>query len=399
MSIRKYFTCLMTIIIGILLISGLAFCQEKIKQEIYQFQGFSGIFVQDLSSCEVLLSYNQDKLFTPASLVKIFTFLAGLEILGQDYRYPTVFYFSSSKPGYITGDMVIKGYGDPTQSPEDIRKIAQDLIKKYNIQQISGNIVLDDSAFCPGEFLGRGWMWDDQNPLIGSFIIKGESARETRISYYKKMSIGWGEIFCQELYRQGVIFKGDLIIGKLDEKLSVKAIFYSEPLDKILVYMMRMSDNQSAEAVFRALVPADDIVEISTINHSITSMSEIVLDKLLLQWGNDYIIVDGCGLSEYNLITPAQVVRAITYLYDQYGTEILKYFANTREKGTIRERFPFQLWAKTGSLPSASGLAGILHTRNNRDIIFCLIENNFSGEQNDPKKYEDSIIEYIYENY
>ncbi len=399
MSIRKYIACLITMIIGILLISGLAFCQEEIQQEIYQFQGFSGIFVQDLSSCEVLLSYNQDKLFTPASLVKIFTLVAGLETLGQEYRYPTVFYFSSSKPGYISGDMFIKGYGDPTRSPEDIRKIAQDLIKKYNLQQISGDIILDDSALCPGEFLGRGWMWDDQNPLIGSFIIKGESARETRISYYKKMSIVWGEIFCQELYSQGVIFNGELRIGKLDENLSIKAVFYSEPLDEILAYMMRMSDNQSAEAVFRTLATADDIVEISTISHSITSMSKIVFDKLNLQWGDDYIIVDGCGLSEYNLITPAQVVRAITYLYDQYGTEILQYFANTSERGTVRQRFPFQLWGKTGSLPSASGLAGIFKTKNNRDVVFCLMENNFSGEQNDPKKYEDRIIEYIYENY
>ena len=399
MSIRKYIACLMTMIIGILLISGLAFCQEGIQQETYQFQGFSGIFVQDLSSCEVLLSYNQDKLFTPASLVKIFTLVAGLETLGQEYRYPTVFYFSSSKPGYISGDIFIKGYGDPTRSPEDIRKIAQDLIKKYNLQQISGDIILDDSALCPGEFLGRGWMWDDQNPLIGSFIIKGESARETRISYYKKMSIVWGEIFCQELYSQGVIFNGELRIGKLDEDLSVKAVFYSEPLDEILAYMMRMSDNQSAEAVFRTLTTVDDIVEISTISHSITSMSKIVFDKLNLQWGDDYIIVDGCGLSEYNLITPAQVVRAITYLYDQYGTEILQYFANTSERGTVRQRFPFQLWGKTGSLPSASGLAGIFKTKNNRDVVFCLMENNFSCEQNDPKKYEDCIIEYIYENY
>src|SRR6056297_2097501 len=374
MSIRKYFIYIMVIIVSLFMITSFAISSGEIQQEIYQFQGFSGIFVQDLSSCEVLLSYNQDKLFTPASLVKIFTLVAGLETLGQEYRYPTVFYFSSSKPGYITGDMFIKGYGDPTQSPEDIRKIAQDLIKKYNLQQISGDIILDDSALCPGEFLGKGWMWDDQNPLIGSFIIQGESARETRISYYKKMSIVWGEIFCQELYRQGVVFDGDLIIDKLDETLSVKAVFYSEPLDEILAYMMKMSDNQSAEAVFRTLASTDDIVEISTISHSITLTSEIVFDKLNLQWGDDYVIVDGCGLSEYNLVTPAQVVRAITYLYDQYGTEILQYFANTSERGTMEGRFPFQLWGKTGSLPSASGLAGIFKTKNKRDVVFCLME-------------------------
>jgi len=162
---------------------------------------------------------------------------------------------------------------------------------------------------------------------------------------------------------------------------------------------MKMSDNQSAETVFRTLALADDVVELSTIEHSIVSMSEILQETLLMRWGEEYVIVDGCGLSEYNLVTPAQVVRAISYLYNQYDTEILKYFANTRERGTIKERFPFQLWGKTGSLPSASGLAGIFKTKNKRDVIFCLIENNFSGEQNNPKTFEDNIVSYIYENY
>lgn len=399
MTIKKIIICIITIITAICITSGLSFSQETIQQEVEQFNGFSGILVQDLLNNEVLISHNADKLFTPASLVKIFTLLAALETLGREYRYPTVFYFSSSMPGHITGDIFIKGYGDPTQSPEEIRKIACDLIDKYNIKKISGDIILDDSVFCPGEFLGRGWMWDDQNPLIGSFVIKGESAAETRISYYKKMTIGWGEIFCHELYEQGVKFNGELKIGKLDETLSVKAVFYSETLDEILINMMRMSDNQSAEVIFRTLALADDLVEISTISHSINSISETIFDKLLLEWGEDYVIVDGCGLSEYNLITPAQVVSAINSLYKEYGTEILKYFANINERGTIKERFPFQLWGKTGSLPSSSGLAGFLKTKNNRDIVFCLMENNFFGKQNDPKNIENNIIKYIYENY
>lgn len=399
MSVRKIFILIIIIITGLFLLTGLGFSQEKIQQKIDEFNGFSGIMVKDLLTDEVLFSHNPDNLFTPASLVKIFTLLAGLENLGQEYQFPTVFYFSSSKPGYINSDIYIKGFGDPTRSPEDIRAIACDLIDQYSIKRVTGDIVLDDSAFSPGEFLGRGWMWDDENPLIGSFIIKGENAVEPRISYYKQMSNGWGEIFCQELYRQGVKIDGELRIGKVDENLSVKAMFYSEPLDEILTHMMIMSDNQSAEAVFRSLALADDLVDISTINNSITAMSDTIFDKLLLQWGEDYVIVDGCGLSEYNLVTPTQVVSAISYLFDQYGTEILQYFANINERGTIRERFPFQVWAKTGSLPSSSGLAGFMQTKNNRDIIFCLIANNFSGEQNNPKEFENNIIEYIYENY
>ncbi|GAH22214.1 unnamed protein product, partial [marine sediment metagenome] len=43
-----------------------------IWEEIDQFPGFSGILIKDLNTQEVLFSHNEDKLFTPASLTKIF---------------------------------------------------------------------------------------------------------------------------------------------------------------------------------------------------------------------------------------------------------------------------------------------------------------------------------------
>ena len=309
-------------IIAISLISGLGLCQTQteITRTIEQFNGFTGILVQDLHSREVLLSSHPNRLFTPASLVKIFTLLSGLEILGQEYRYPTVIYFSSSVPGEIKDNLFIKGSGDPTQSPEVIRQIAGDLVKQYGISHISGDIVLDNSLFCPEEFLGRGWMWDDQNPLIGALAVEGYNVREKHLSYFNNMPLIWGELFYKELSRQGVRIGGEIRIGEVEEGLTIKAIYYSEPLDEIMACMMKMSDNQSAEIIFRTLSFAYHPDEASTINLSISSLSEIILENLDIKWGEDYILVDGCGLSEYNLLTPEQVVKAIEYLYQENAT-------------------------------------------------------------------------------
>ncbi len=396
---RKVFLYFIIINIFFLLMSPLAFSQSSIQDKIEEFNGFSGILVQDLLTQEVLLSHNENKLFTPASLGKLFTLLAGIEILGQEYCYPTVIYFSSDAPGEITGNLIVRGGGDPTQSPEVIKQIAHNLVKKYNIRRIYGDIILDNTLFKREEFLGRGWMWDDQNPLVGAIAIKGYSTKEKQLSYYNTMPLVWGELFCQELRRLGVQVDGDVEIGEVEEGLTIKAIHYSETLDSILSYMMKMSDNQSAEIIFRTLPLVENPDEGSTISLSITSLSEIIHESLGIQWGEDYILVDGCGLSEYNLLSPKQIVLAIFTLYRQYGTDLLKYFAHVNEKGTIRERFSFPIWGKTGSLPSASGLAGILETKKNREIVFCLMENNFFGEQNNPKVFEDSLIEYIHEKY
>ena len=374
--------------------------QSEIEEIIEEFNGFTGTLIKDLDCGEVLFFHNQDKLFTPASLVKIFTLLAGLEVIGGDYRYPTYFYFSSTTLGIIDGSLYIKGSGDPTHSPEMIREIAQNLANKYHIKQINGDLVLDDLSFQREEFLGRGWMWDDKNPLLGALVLKGYSAKEKHISYCNTMTLTWGQIFYKELLRMGVQIKGGIKIGQVKEGIKIKAIHYSVPLDNILIQMMKMSDNQSSEIIFRTLpLCTTDNEQISTIEQSIIVFSEFLKESLGMEWGEDYFMVDGCGLSEYNLFTPAQIVEAISFLYQKYGSDILNYFASIEERGTIKNRFLFPLWAKTGSLPAVSGLAGIFHTKSGRNIVFCLMENNFRGEKNDPKSWENQIVEYIYENY
>jgi len=374
-----------------------------IREEIGKFPGFPGVLIKDLNTQEVLFSHNEDKLFTPASLTKIFTLLAALEIFDEEqHAYPTSFYFSSTAPGEINGDLYIVGSGDPTQTPEVIRKIADDLMQKFNIRHTFGDIVLDNSKFLPEEFLGRGWMWDDKNPLIGALTIMGSKVKEKQNSYLNTMPLLWGKIFSQELSKKGVKIEGNIRIGKIKEDLRVKYVYYSDTLDKILAYMMKKSDNQSAENIFRSLAPEDNPEGSSTtIARAIASLEEIIDTALGLKWGEDYILVDGCGLSEYNLITPAHLVEAISYLYRKYDFKILDYFANTKEKGTLKERLPFQIWGKTGTLSSASALAGLLETKNKRWVVFCLMENNFIfiEEENDPKIFENRIIEYIYENF
>jgi len=371
-----------------------------IQEEINQFPGFSGVLIKDLNTQEVLFSHNENKFYTPASLTKIFTLLAALETLGKEYAYPTSFYFSSTTPGEINGNLYIVGSGDPTQSTEIIRKVADSLMQKCHIKHISGDIVLDNSKFLPEEFLGRGWMWDDKNPLIGAFTVMGYEVKEKQNSYLNTMPLLWGNIFSQELSQKGVKIDGSIRIGKIQENLKVKYIYYSDTLDKILAYMMKKSDNQMAENIFRTLVPEDSSDGISTVAQAIASLEEVVNTALGLKWGKDYILVDGCGLSEYNLMTPAHLIKAISYLYQKYDFKILDYFASTKESGTLRERLPFQVWGKTGTLSSASAIAGLLQTKSKRWVVFCLMENNFIfiEDENDPKIFENRIIKYIYEN-
>jgi D-alanyl-D-alanine carboxypeptidase/D-alanyl-D-alanine-endopeptidase (penicillin-binding protein 4) len=129
-----------------------------------------GVVIQSLETGEYFYKKNEDKLFLPASSLKLFTTAAGLIQLGPEYRFTTNIYKRGIIDGSILkGDLIIQGRGDPTISA---RFYGGDMLRLYNlwadsllnlgIYEISGNIIGDDSEF-DDRGLGEGWAWDDES--------------------------------------------------------------------------------------------------------------------------------------------------------------------------------------------------------------------------------------------
>jgi D-alanyl-D-alanine carboxypeptidase/D-alanyl-D-alanine-endopeptidase (penicillin-binding protein 4) len=90
---------------------------------------------------EVLVSINPNGPLVPASLLKIPMAHVALTTLGDDFRFETHFYQNDS------GDLLIRGLGDPFLVSEEIARIA-DTLAERGLQQVS-RLVVDDSAFEP----------------------------------------------------------------------------------------------------------------------------------------------------------------------------------------------------------------------------------------------------------
>jgi serine-type D-Ala-D-Ala carboxypeptidase/endopeptidase (penicillin-binding protein 4) len=126
-----------------------------------------GVMVKSLRTGEVLYKRNEDKLFMPASDMKLFTSSAALILLGPKFTYETNFYVNGDlEKGVIKGDLIIQGSGDPTisnrfyEGSETVlfEKWA-DTLKSKGIWVIDGNIVGDDSEFDNAGY-GKGWSLD-----------------------------------------------------------------------------------------------------------------------------------------------------------------------------------------------------------------------------------------------
>jgi serine-type D-Ala-D-Ala carboxypeptidase/endopeptidase (penicillin-binding protein 4) len=126
-----------------------------------------GLLVRSLGTDETLFSHNADRLFVPASNMKLITGATVLQVLGPDYRYRTT--VSAAGPiqgGVLRGPLVVRGFGDPTVSdrfdtdPRQRFRLFADSLRARGITRVAGGIIGVDSAFTDGP-LGSGWAWDD----------------------------------------------------------------------------------------------------------------------------------------------------------------------------------------------------------------------------------------------
>ena len=83
----------------------------------------------------------------PASVMKLVTTYAALDLLGPEYTWSTAFYTDGTlQGGLLRGNLYIQGGGDPKWVVE---RVAADLqaLKKAGIQVVHGDVVLDGSIF------------------------------------------------------------------------------------------------------------------------------------------------------------------------------------------------------------------------------------------------------------
>lgn len=96
-----------------------------------------------------VVDWRGDNLMNPASTMKILTTLAGLDILGPQYRWRTNVYTDGViRQGVLKGNLYLQGTGDPKLIPEELAKMMKDL-QVLGIQKIDGNLFFDRSAYAP----------------------------------------------------------------------------------------------------------------------------------------------------------------------------------------------------------------------------------------------------------
>ncbi|HZV63176.1 MAG TPA: D-alanyl-D-alanine carboxypeptidase/D-alanyl-D-alanine-endopeptidase [Methylophilaceae bacterium] len=107
------------------------------------------VYVQQVDAPQPVVSHLADQAFSPASVMKVLTTYAALDMLGPAYRWRTAIYQDGVlENGVLKGNLIIKGTGDPYFRAEDFWQLLT-YLRQRGIREIRGDLVLDDSYFQP----------------------------------------------------------------------------------------------------------------------------------------------------------------------------------------------------------------------------------------------------------
>ena len=408
---------------------------------------------------QVLYAREADRRLMPASNRKLFTSAAALEVLGDGFTFKTEALATSKPDtdGTLHGDLCLRGVGDSLLSPDDMEEMAKE-VAAAGVKRVEGRII-GDGGYFTGSPYGEGWSWDDlpyyyAAQVAGLEVSRGvlavhvtagaavgdpvrvtvdqptaylplvvtattgdkSAANDCDISRPsgKNLLVVTGTVplggkadglvtvedpacyaatvFKETLARHGVSVTGPAVNGAQPEAATVLLGSHtSVPLSLYIARMNKPSDNLLAESLVRTLGAVKGKAGTYGAGHAVETsfFKSLGLDTAAID------LVDGSGLSRFDLVTPRAVTDLLRAMhgkpdwsayYDSLPIAGVDGSLRNRMKGTPAAG---NVHAKTGSLGGVSSLSGYVTGTGGGLYTFSLLMNNYPGSEADVHAAQD----------
>lgn len=424
------------------------------------------IAVYDLTAGKPLYNYQADKLSRPASTMKLLTTITALSRPEADEPFRTeVWYKGVIERDTLRGDLYVKGGYDPEFDDDGLDSLVNVVARlPFSVIQgkVYGDVSMKDSLYWGSGWAWDDTPYSYQPYLSPLMLNKGvvtvtatagtagDTARlacKPASSYYTltnqtktrtpsagrfRVSRNWltngndiivtGNVdgrrsgtvniyssqdffmhtFVERLQARGICCPSPAYAFAefLPDSLSVLITTYETSVQDVVKEIMKESDNLNAEALLCRLgaqstgkkhISADDGLS--------------AIRKLIKQLGHNpdhYNLADGCGLSNYNYISPELLISFLRHAYSR--TDVFRKLykalpiggvdgtlAYRMKKGTPSHR---NVHAKTGSFTAINCLAGYLKAANGHEIAFAIMNQNvLSGRE--ARAFQDAVCDEV----
>lgn len=241
-----------------------------------------------------------------------------------------------------------------------------------------------------------------------TIVLSGSIPLDSR-GFRERMAVEQPAIYFLTALKKALEEKGIRVLGKLRRKndndfystdtLQQVASQVSPPLFAILAETNKNSNNFFAEQLLRRIGYA--YRKEGTADAGLDAV-KVYLNSIGITEKNFYI-VDGCGLSRKNRISPSAIIKLLKENYTANSFETYyQSLAVAGKDGTLQHRFREgkardMTFAKTGFLGGVRTLSGYFYGADEEWIVFSIMAMNFTQSRLDIEKVQDRIIELLAE--
>ena len=424
-----------------------------------------GISIYDLTDGKSLYTYQADKLSRPASTMKLLTTITALSHPDADDPFKTeVWYQGVIEQDTLKGDLYVVGGYDPEFDDEALDSLVN-AVSRFPFSVISGH-VYGEVSMKDSIYWGSGWAWDDtpasyqpylsplmlnkglvtvtaspgerghlasldcvpassyytvtnetksRTPAAGRFgvsrdwlqngnniVVKGnvEGKRTGMVNIYSSRDF-FMHTFLERLQAKGIQCPVNYAFNELQkDSLSVQIALFETAIQDVINQIMKESDNLNAEALLCRLG-----AQATGKKHISDEDGLSVIRKQIKALGEDpdyYKLADGCGLSNYNYISPNLLIAFLKFAYSRTDVfqKLYKALPIGGVDGTLKYRMKRgtpsykNVHAKTGSFTAINCLAGYLRTTNGHEIAFAIMNQNvLSGAK--ARAFQDAVCDEV----
>lgn len=424
-----------------------------------------GISIYDLTDGKSLYTYQADKLSRPASTMKLLTTITALSHPDADDPFKTeVWYQGVIEQDTLKGDLYVVGGYDPEFDDEALDSLVN-AVSRFPFSVISGH-VYGDVSMKDSIYWGSGWAWDDtpasyqpylsplmlnkglvtvtaspgerghlasldcvpassyytvtnetksRTPAAGRFgvsrdwlqngnniVVKGnvEGKRTGMVNIYSSRDF-FMHTFLERLQAKGIQCPVNYAFNELQkDSLSVQIALFETAIQDVINQIMKESDNLNAGALLCRLG-----AQATGKKHISDEDGLSVIRKQIKALGEDpdyYKLADGCGLSNYNYISPNLLIAFLKFAYSRTDVfqKLYKALPIGGVDGTLKYRMKRgtpsykNVHAKTGSFTAINCLAGYLRTTNGHEIAFAIMNQNvLSGAK--ARAFQDAVCDEV----
>ncbi len=416
-----------------------------------------GIFVQEVGSPHARLEVNARQPLNPASLMKLPTTLAALEILGPSYTWRTeALAAAAPRDGVLAGDLYLRGSGDPKFTYDRLWLLLREL-RGRGLREIRGDLVLDRTAFAPGEhdpaaFDGKPLRPYNVGPdaLLFNFAtlhltlvpengavrvlaepLPADHEIVNRLRLVDRPQCGdWREALEAQLSPDRIALSGDFPVGCGEKRWHLAGLANTTLLHGSFTRLWRELGGQFAGRVREGTVPeaavplvASESPPLGEIVRDINKFSNNVMaQQLYLKLGAgdtvtaeqairiwlakknldlpELVMDNGSGLSRRGRISAAGLARLLQAGWNSAAMpEFVASLPIAASDGTLKKKLngngaAGRAHLKTGSLDGVRGIAGYLLDRTGRRHVVVFMVNHAKAGEAQPAF--DALLEWLW---